>query len=155
MKSIAEETLNEASKYTNNAEVFIDEDRSMKVELKNNKIDFAKNEINLGLGIRVIIDNKMGFAHTSDLSKIKETVKRAVDNSKANVVDEHFILAEPSKYPVVKGIYDSKFEHISVDDAIDFSQRLLDTSIEAGCEPTSGGFSTAKSTTLIMNSKGV
>lgn len=155
MKSIAEDALKEALKYTDNAEVLIEEDQSMKVELKNDKIDFAKNEINIGLGVRLIIDNKMGFAHTSDLSKIKETVERAAHNSKANMVDEHFKLAEPNKYQVIKGIYDSKFENFSVDDAIDFSQRLLDTSIDAGCEPTSGGFSTGKSTTLILNSKGV
>ena len=144
-----------ALKYTDNAEVFIEEDKSTNVELKNDKIDFAKNVINIGLGIRVIIDNKMGFAHTSDLSKFKETVKKAVDNSKANIVDEHFKLAEESKYPVVKGIYDSKFESFTVEDAIEFSQILLDTSTDAGCEPTSGGFSTGKCTTLILNSNGV
>lgn len=155
MKSIAEDALKEALKYTDNAEVFIEEDKSMKVELKNDKIDFAKNVTNLGLGIRVIIDNKMGFAQTSDLNKIKETVKRAVDNSKANIVDKYFNLAEPKKYPVVKGIYDSKFESLTVDDAIEFSQKLLDTTIDASCEPTSGGFSTGKCTTLILNSKGV
>ncbi len=155
MKSIAEEALREALKYTDNAEVFIEEDKSMKVELKNDKIDFAKNEVNIGLGVRVIIKNKMGFAHTSDLTKFKETVKQAVVNSKANVIDEHFNLAKPSKYPVVKGIYDSKFEVFSVDDGIDFSQRLLDTCIEESCEPTSGGFSTGKCTSLILNSNGV
>lgn len=155
MKSIAEDALKEALKYTDYVEVFIEEDRSMNVELKNDKIDFAKNEINMGLGIRVIIDNKMGFAYTSNLSKIDEIVKKAVDNSKANVVDEHFKLAEVGKYPVIKGVYDSKFESFSVEDAIDFSQRLLDTSIDAGCEPTSGGFSTGKSTSLILNSNGV
>jgi PmbA protein len=155
MKSIAENALKEALKYTDNAEILIEEDKSMKVEVQNDKIDFAKNEVNLGLGVRVIIDNKMGFAQTSDLNKIKETVQRAVENSKANIVDKHFKLAEPNKYPIIKGVYDSKFESFSVDDAIDFSQRLLDTSIDAGCEPTSGGFSTGKSTSLILNSRGV
>ena len=46
MKSIAEDALKEALKYTDNAEVLIEEDQSMKVELQNDKIDFAKNEVN-------------------------------------------------------------------------------------------------------------
>ena len=155
MENIAEQALKEAQKYADIVEIFVEKEESLQLDLQLDHIDFAKEDSTLGLGIRVIIDSKMGFSYTSDLEEIESAVKRAVSNSKANEKDENFVLAEPGNYPTIKGTYDSKFNSMEVEDAINFAQSMLDTVMEEKCEPTSGGFSTGLAESFILNSNGV
>lgn len=155
MENIAEKALKEAQKYTDIVEIFVENEQSLQLDLQRDNIDFAKDESTMGLGIRVIIEGKMGFSYTSNPAEIENTVKRAVSNSKANEKDENFSLAPVGKYQDIKGIYDPKFNSLEVEEALNFAQTMLDTVAEEKCEPTSGGFSTGLSEIFILNSNGV
>ena len=69
-------------------EIYIDETKLIELDSKKDELNFAKEEIDLGLGIRVIKDNRLGFAFTSNLDKIAETANQAVENTKLNKKDE-------------------------------------------------------------------
>lgn len=155
MKHIAEQALKEALKYTDMAEIFVEKEQSLQLDIQRDNIDFAKEDSTLGLGIRVIIDGRMGFSSTSDLEEIESAVKRAVSNTKANEKDENFVLADSGKYPTIKGTFDSQFNSLEVEDALNFAQSMLDTVLEENCQPTSGGFSTGLGESLVLNSNGV
>lgn len=155
MMEIAQQALKEAEKYTQLAEIFMEKEKVLQLDIQRDHLDFAKEEETIGLGIRVILDGKMGFSYTSNPDEISQAVERAVFNSKTNEKDDNFGLADPSDYPPINGIYDDKFNSLELEEPLQFAQTMIDTVKEEKCQPTSGGFSAAMAQTLILNSKGV
>lgn len=155
MMQISEETLDLAMKYADHAEVYMEKEKSVNVEIQKNKVDFAKEVLTLGMGVRVILDGNMGFSHTTNMNNLKKTVKNAVFNAKSNIKDENFSFASKSKYKPVKGTYHEKIETLGIEESVEFAKTMIDVVKEEKCQPTSGGFSAGCLETLIVNSKGV
>jgi len=155
MMQISEETLDLAMKYADHAEVYMEKEKSVNVEIQKNVVDFAKEVLTLGLGVRVILDGKMGFSHTTNMDNLKKTVENAVFNAKSNIKDENFSFASKSKYKPVKGAYHKKIETLGIDESVEFAKTMIDVVEEEKCQPTSGGFSAGCLETLIVNSEGV
>jgi len=155
MDEIAQETLEIALKYVNEAEIYLEREEKVDVDIQNDQVDFAKEVSSYGVGIRIILDNKMGFAYTTDLTKIEQTIKNAVFNAKFNIMDENFVFATKSTYPIVKDIYDTKIRDLDVEDTVTFAKTMIQTSLNEKCQPTSGGVSAGSINTVIANSDGV
>ena len=136
-------------------EIYIDESNSIQLDSLKEELNFAKEEIECGVGIRVIKDNKVGFAFTSNMDKIAETAKQAIENTKLNKVDENYTFAEVEKVPSVKDVYDKRFNDLSLDESIEFLKSTIDTALDSGCEVTGSGFSASEGRSLIVNSNGV
>ncbi|KAF5088992.1 Metalloprotease TldD [anaerobic digester metagenome] len=157
MYEVANKTLDIALKHAENAEIYVEREESVDVDIKNDKVDFAKEVISLGVGVRVIIDGKMGFAHTTNTGSTEElgrTVERAVFNAHSNVADENFAFAAKAKYPSVKGLYDRKIEAFEIEEAVNFAQTMINTVSDQKCQPTSGGFAAGSYKSLLLNSEG-
>jgi PmbA protein len=154
MHDIANQTLDLALKYTDQAEVYVEKEEGVNVDIKNDKVDFAKEAFTFGVGLRVIIDSKMGFSYTTNLDNLERTVKSAIFNAKSNEMDENFAFAPKSQYPTVKGVFDSNIEFLELEEIINFGKVMLKTVLDEKCEPTSGGFSTGYSKIIIANSEG-
>ncbi|WP_048189884.1 TldD/PmbA family protein [Methanobacterium sp. SMA-27] len=154
MHNIANQALDLALNYTDQAEIYVEKEEGVNVDIKKDKVDFAKEAFTFGLGVRVILDGRMGFSYTTNLDNIEPIVKSAMFNAKANEIDENFAFAPKSEYPNVKGIFDSKIEYLDLEDIIGFGNIMLDTVLDEKCEPTSGGFSTGYSKFIIANSEG-
>ncbi len=152
---ISQKAEKEIAKYCDDYEIYIEKEKTLQLDAQRNHLDFAKEELNMGIGIRVINDNKIGFAYTSDMEKIESVAEKAFLNSKLNEKDENFCFAEKSKLAKVNNIYDSKFENLDVEEATDFIKSIINTCEEEGCEPTSGGFSASCENSLIVNSNEV
>lgn len=155
MINLAQDAMNFAQKKCDHAEVYMEKENSIDVDIQNNEIKYAKEEFTYGIGIRVIIENKMGFSYTTNTDKIKETIDNAVFNAKSNVEDKNFDFAHETKYNKIKGIYDKKIQSITIEDSIEFARTMIDVVEEEKCEPTSGGFSAMCYENLILNSNGV
>ena len=155
MINTAENALNLALKDSDYAEVYIEREKSIDVDIQRNEINFAKEEITYGISVRVILEGKMGFSYTTNIDKIDEAAKNAIFNAKSNIEDEYFEFAQKSKYNQVKGLYDKKNESMDIQNSIDFAKVMIDTVEEEKCEPTSGGFSAGRTESLILNSNGV
>ena len=119
------------------------------------ELNFAKEEIELGVGVRVIKDNKQGFAFTSNMDEIVETSLKAIENTKLTKVDENYGFAEVEKVGEVKKVYDNKFKDLSLDDAVEFLTTSIENATDSGCEVTGSGFSASEGRSLIVNSNGV
>ncbi len=154
MHDVANQTLDLALKYTDQAEVYVEKEEGVDVDIKNDKVDFAKEAFTFGIGVRVIVDNRMGFSYTTNIDGVEETVKHAIFNAKSNEVDENFSFSPQSNYPKVKDIFDSQIEYLELEDIIGFGKVMLATVLEEKCEPTSGGFSTGYSKVILANSEG-
>jgi PmbA protein len=155
MIDLAENALNLALKNSDYVEVYMEKEKSIDVDIQNNEVKFAKEEFTCGIGIRIILEGKMGFSYTTNTDKINETVKNAIFNAKSNIADKYFDFAEETKYNAVKGLYDKKIESMAIEDSIEFAKTMISVVEEEKCEPTSGGFSAGCYESLILNSKGV
>jgi PmbA protein len=97
----------------------------------------------------------MGFAYTTDLSKIQNMVENAVYNAKYNEADPNFYFAPKSKYPQIKDIYDEKIRQMEIEETVDFAKTMIQTTLDERCQSTSGGASAGYFKTVIANSDGV
>lgn len=136
-------------------EIYVDESKSIELDSRKDELNFAKEEIEKGIGIRVIKDKKIGFAFTSNMDKIYETANQAIENTKLNKTDENYEFAQVEKEVNVKKIYDSKFNELDLDETVAFLKNIISTAIDSGCDVTGSGFSASAGRSLIMNSNGV
>ncbi|WP_407411901.1 TldD/PmbA family protein [Methanobrevibacter sp.] len=136
-------------------EIYIDESKLIELDSKQDELNFAKEEIEQGVGIRVIKDNKVGFAFTSNLEKIAETGMQAIENTKLNKKDENYAFAEVEKVSDVKKVYDKKFNDLDLNESVEFLKNVITTATDSGCEVTGSGFSASEGRSLILNSNGV
>ena len=151
----ADKCVKEVEKLSDNWEIFIANSETINVESKNDILSFAKQEIEKGVGIRIIKDNKIGFAYTTDLDKIYETAQKALDNAKLNKLDENYEFAHVEKVTDVKGTYDARYDDLSLDECCKFLENIIERTKDNDCNVTSAGFSASKGEELIINSNGV
>ncbi len=154
MEELAYEALNKAQKVVDEAEVYLEKDEGLDIDIQKDRVGFAKKVYSLGMGIRVIVDGRMGFANTTNLNLMDETVQRAADSAQANLPDQNFQFAALSSYPEVKDIYDKRAEYPDVEEAVDFGKLLVSTCLETGCQPTSGGYAVGNKESILINSHG-
>ncbi|MBE6500404.1 MAG: TldD/PmbA family protein [Methanobrevibacter thaueri] len=136
-------------------EIYIDNSKTIELNSLKEELNFAKEEIDSGVGIRVIKDNKIGFAFTSNFDKIAETGMQAIENTKLTKTDENYAFAEVEKVNDVKKVYDNKFKDLSLDESVEFLKNTIATATDNGCEVTDSGFSASEGSSLIINSNGV
>ena len=152
---MAEEAKREISKYSDDYEIYLENSELLQLDSQKTDLNFAKEEISLGIGIRVIKDGAVGFAFTSDMSEIAKTCENAYLNSKLNSKDENFSFAEVEKLPNIKGTFDKKYKELDLDELTSSLKSVLSCIEDNGCQTTSGGFSAAEGEVLIVNSNGV
>ena len=136
-------------------EIYIDESKTIELDPLKEELNFAKEEIDLGVGIRVLKDKKQGFAFTSNLDNLTQTAQKAIENTKLTKVDENYAFAEVEKVSEIKDVYDNKFNDLSLDEAVEFLKTTIETASDSGCEVTGSGFSASEGRSLIVNSNGV
>ena len=152
---IAEDVKKAIENKCDSYEIYIDESKVIQLDSLKEELNFAKEEIELGIGVRVIKDNKQGFAFTSNLNKIAETGLKAIENTKLTKVDENYAFAEAEKVNDVKDVYDKKFDDLSLDESVELLKNTIAVAHDSGCEVTGSGFSASGGRSLIINSNGV
>lgn len=125
--SIAQYVLdNTKKKGIKEAEAFLLDSTDLTVEVAEKKVENLKSAQVRGLGIRVIIDHKQGFASTSDLSQaaILKVIDNAIQNADQVERDENWILSSPHhKYPSLD-IYDEGIFKASLQEKIEKTQEM-------------------------------
>jgi len=154
MNDLGNQALDYALKNADQAEIYLEITENVDATIQNDQVDFAKEAYSMGIGIRVINDNRMGFAYTTQKDKLLETVDKAVSNANANLADENLSFAPKSDYPNIKEIYDRKIEVMDLEESIELGKSMIDTVLDKKCEPTSGGVSAGCSRIIITNSEG-
>ena len=155
ISEIAEKAKKEVENNCDAYEIYVDESKLIELDSKQDELDLAKEEIEAGIGIRVIKDNKMGFAFTSNLNKISETAKQSIENTKLNKIDENYSFAEVEKVKDVKKVYDKRFNDLDLNESVELLKSVISQAIDSGCEVTESGFSASAGRSLILNSNGV
>ena len=152
---IAEDIKRTLENKCDDYEIYIDEGKTIELESLKDELNFAKEEIELGLAVRVIKDNRQGFAFTSNINQVSQTALKAIENAKLTKSDENYAFAEAEKTSEVKKVYDKKFSALSVDESVEFLKDTIAVANDGGCEVTGSGFSASEGRSLIVNSNGV
>lgn len=155
LNELSQKAIKEASKYTDDYEIYISKSNGLELSTEQTELNFAKEEIQLGIGVSIINDNKLGHAYTTDIDRIEQTVKQAYLNSKMNESDKNFEFAQDNKFKSIKGLYDKKIDDITLDDGTNYLKNIFDVVSDENCKISSGGFSAMKDETLITNSNGL
>ena len=160
-RNIAEKILSlAASLKAGAAEVFIRSSASTSIEVKDQKVDAFDRARDIGAGLRVLVDGRMGFAFTSDLSEtaVNKLAQSAVTNARLVEADPFFSIPDkPSTQYQTPVIYDPELVALSEEEKIERVKSLereafaVDPRIRR-IRKASAGFS--ESDTLIMNTNG-
>lgn len=156
MDHIVEDIINKLSKQVDYSEVFLEKEKATEISVLNDEVNYAKEEDITGIGVRVINNQQQGFAYTTNINRIDEVIQQAIKNAKLNSPDENLELIEkPEQYREVKGLYDSKIEDVTLQEAIQTCNNLIERVKEEECEPTSAEYEVAIGKTILANSNGV
>ncbi|MFW9806157.1 MAG: TldD/PmbA family protein [Candidatus Thorarchaeota archaeon] len=134
------------------AEAYVGQSRAFAIEAENSAIKNAEEKRDAGIGIRTVIDKKIGFAFVTTLSDsdVREAVTRSVKLAKVSLPDPDFssLPSADHSYTNVKGLYDKKIADLPSEYTADLIIRVIDSSkqvlknhdfaIAAGVQSSSG-----------------
>jgi len=156
--SFAEEIISQAVKSgADQAEVYMKSYKNLTVDIKGQEVDSLTSSLSYGYGLRVIRNNRLGFAYATDIKEKNSVIKQAVESAGFSDEDSCLGLPEPSE-PAKVGVYDPAVSDIIEDDAINLTMLLERSAFDADSRikkvrKASGSFTTTE--TVICNSKAV
>jgi PmbA protein len=127
LHNIAEKVLDLASaKGDLQAEVFLLDAEEMSLEIAGKEVENMKISQERGIGLRVIKEGRLGYAYTSDLSKLalESVVDKAVNNSKETEPDSCWELPERVEAYLSMSIYDEQTFKVPVEEKIKLAQNV-------------------------------
>ncbi len=124
---LVEMVIEEARKLrVEHAEAFLDREQELSIEVRDGEVENLKVAQDVGLGVRVIQDNRLGYAYTTDLSQadLIDTLKAALANARAASEDPYYSLPRPMKeYPQLE-MGDPELEDVSLEEKIELARQM-------------------------------
>ena len=115
------------------AEVYLSSSKSLQIDVLNGKVE-AIDEVNdIGCGIRIIKDHKLGFAYTSDFDEtvVEETIASAIENAKFTETDEFHGLPQDCKTARLQDLFDNNIGKTPIEKKITLALQIEALSYKA------------------------
>jgi len=108
------------------AEAYLNADRELSVEVRDGRVETMKVARDRGLGLRVIVDGKVGFAFTTDLSReaVASIVRQAMANAARTAADPCRILPKPYGEYTRLDIYDPAIRSTGEEEKIELARQM-------------------------------
>ncbi|HHX95899.1 MAG TPA: TldD/PmbA family protein [Clostridia bacterium] len=127
MKSIASQILKlTAQKGIKQAEVFGQTSKELTIEIARQEVENLKIAEEQGVGLRIIFENRLGYAYTADLKKesLQVLVEKALANSRLVEAETAWNIAQPNdKYPQLD-LFDLEIGQHSLEEKISLAQEV-------------------------------
>ncbi len=156
--AFAEELVSQAVKSgADQAEVFMKAFKNLSVDIKGQAVDSLTSSLSYGYSLRVIKDNRLGFAYATDIKEKDSVIKQAIESAGYSDEDSYLGLPWPSE-PAQVEVYDPAIRELKEDDAIRLTGILEKSAYDTDSRvkkvrKASGSFTTTE--TVIVNSKAV
>ena len=144
------------------AEAYVGQSHAFSIEAENSAIRNAEETIDAGIGIRSVIDKKIGFAFVTTLSDddIAEAVAKSVKLARASIPDPDFVSLPSAggSYPTVKGLYDKNIADLSSEEIADMIIRVIDSTkqvLKGRSYAISAGVQSSSGMNAVVNSLGI
>lgn len=132
--SIGERIVKNALKRgVDEAEAYIVYAESREASAQNNKVHMAYAITETGLGIRVTIGNRIGYAYSNSFNAIfmEKAVNDAISVARSSKQDPYWSgLPDPEPLPHVKEIYSDELRYMTLADMVTHLKDLLDESLK-------------------------
>jgi PmbA protein len=115
------------------AEAYASAGRRVHVALQKNDLHLAKSMRTEGLGVRVFVRSRAGFAFANSLARpaAREAVERALEIARAVPADEHNGLPHPVPLETLGGLFDPEAPEYGVEQAVEQALAMLRTARDA------------------------
>ncbi|MGQ9624315.1 MAG: TldD/PmbA family protein [Candidatus Bathycorpusculaceae bacterium] len=141
------------------AEAYLVSNKLLTIRLVNNAVFEAKGVHDIGVGLRVIKDNMLGFSSTADLSKnsLQKLVDAAASTAKARKLPFKYSFPKPGKTPKVVGVYDKRLAMLPSEKAVELAYDMVKSSLAYNKKivDNAGVLNIVTYETMVMNSHGV
>jgi len=141
------------------AEVFLETNRSLSVNVLKSEIETIEEAASQGVGFRVFVEGKLGFSHCNDLSSksLEDTISRAIAFARFSTPDENNVLTDDKGFTMVADLFDPGIAAVSMEEkikmAIDLENLAMrDTRIT---KSAGAGYGEGESEIFIGNSNGI
>ncbi|MCD6484582.1 MAG: TldD/PmbA family protein [Candidatus Odinarchaeota archaeon] len=144
----------------NEAEVYLNYKRYTNVTIKSGEFSEASSTSDLGFGVRVIIEKKLGFAYSNkiDDETIEAVIKNAISAAKASKDDEKWkSLPLPKEDSKVEDLYDPNIANLSSEKVVEMAGEAYNSmkNVDPRVIPIWGGASSIVSHNAILNTHGI
>ena len=165
MFDIMHKGLKKALESCDQAEFFGERNNILSIDLEREEVKKVKHVKSTGIGVRVVVSNKIGFSYTTALeeSKIEECIAHAIEQARASEEDPNFAgfpVSSKRGYKKQEENFDNRILDLlegGSEDAIGYCKEMLTGIKEAEqvCQPTEGSFAAAHDEIYILNSEGI
>jgi PmbA protein len=143
----------------NAAEVFLETNRNLSVNVLNSEIETIEESSSQGIGFRVFVDSKMGFSHCNDFSdrSLEDTLSRAIAFAKLSSPDANNVLSDDKGITNIEGLFDPGIAAIGMDKKIQMALDLEKLAMQDKriTKSSGAGYGEAESEVFIANSNGL
>jgi PmbA protein len=143
----------------NAAEVYLETNRNLSVQVLNSEIETIEEASSQGVGFRVFVDGKMGFSHCNDLSdrSLEDTISKAIAFAKLTSPDENNVLTDDKGITNVEGLFDPGISAVPMDKKIKMALDLEKLAMNNSRITKSSGadYGESESEVFIANSNGL
>lgn len=138
------------------AEAFVVLDDEIGATIEKNAADLAQKHESYGIAVRLLVEDRLGFAFVTDEDETGSAVDSAIQASRLSKAFP-FRFPQPAKAPQVVGLWDSKIDGLEADSVVDAAGALIDAVDDAGdhLTTTGGGVSAGTTHWAVANSEGV
>ena len=141
------------------AEAYASLDKETEVFIENNDLKQVKSHKTGSIGIRIFVNNSLGFASVNSLEKDKvlDAIGKAIKIAKVSPRDKHNRLPAKDSVKMLKGIYDNNAEGFEPADATKRAIEMLKTakSYDNRVSVDSGTFNSSILSHALCNSNGI
>lgn len=127
MKTVAPKVLDMVKrKGAQIAEVFLLDSKQLSIEVAEQEVENLKLSAEKGVGLRVISQNRLGYAYSSDLSEeaLIKMMDRAIYNSRLVAEDSAWEVAKPGDHYQELKLYDEEINRISIEEKISLAKEV-------------------------------
>lgn len=120
---IVKEVVEKAMTKAQGAQAHLGQSESTDVSFENDKLKSAKSVQSTGLSVKVIVDGKVGYSHTTDVSDVDGVVERALEVAEFGS-PAHFEFPMPQEAPNVK-LYDDAVLSVTKSDMVNIGEEMM------------------------------
>ncbi len=127
-RDIAEECVHGIKKRRiDGYEIYLSQSVSTSIEVRDGELEFFKRAQSMGLGLRIIRDQRLGFSYCSsiDVPEIARMIEAAIDGAANLSSDPSYGFPRPTRdFSTIPDIYDKRIRRISAQERIEKAMAL-------------------------------
>jgi len=160
LKEAGESLLKIAEKQgIDETETYLVSNNVLTIRLVNNAVFESKGVHDVGVGLRVIKGDMLGFSSTADFSKksLENLVDTAASTAKARKLPFKYSFPKPKKMPRIAGICDKKLAELPSEKAVELAYDMVEASMAHNKKivDNAGVLNVVSYETMVLNTHGV